>query len=149
MTHTNEELLEIIANDHTDKRNDAAEQLLKQSPTNEDLRYIIRWTDKRNEAAELLLKQLGINKTTLPDEDVLITEIARNVVQRPSSLNMGAWHCGTSHSLAGWATVVSEIAANIEAKTDTQTAGYVVLPNYAHLFFSDDDTVLNVLKTKI
>jgi DNA-binding MarR family transcriptional regulator len=56
---TNSDLVYII--EYTDKKNEAWEQLLKQSPTNSDLVYIIRYTDKKNEAWEQLLKQSPTN----------------------------------------------------------------------------------------
>ena len=83
------------------------------------------------------------------DEEALIKEIAQNVLGRPGSLNMGRWHCGTTHCLAGWATVINPVAGMIEKNTSTEVAGCAVLPNYAHLFYSDNDTVLNILKEKL
>ncbi|SEV88518.1 hypothetical protein SAMN05428988_0115, partial [Chitinophaga sp. YR573] len=165
---SNEDLRYII--EYTDKRNEAWEQLLKQSPSNEDLRYIIEYTDKRNEAGEQLLKQSPSNEdltvlitngvmiheasavlrerfgAQMVDEAALIKDIATTVNNQPGCLQMEKWHCGTSHCIAGWATILSPIAREIEQKTDTKTAGCTVIPSLAYLFFSDNDTVLKKLK---
>ena len=118
--------------------------------TNQELLDTILYsnkTDKRNEAWEQLRKNLNI---VVPvDEEALIKQIAHNVLERPGALNMDSWHCGTSHCLAGWACVLNPIASEIESKTDTETAGCAVLPSYANLFFSDNETVLKILKDKV
>ncbi|MBX3253949.1 MAG: hypothetical protein KF862_07385 [Chitinophagaceae bacterium] len=132
---------------YTDKKDVAGEQLLKQSPSNEDLRYIIRYTDKKDVAWEQLRKNLNV--TAIVNEEALIKDIAKNVLDRPGSLDMSQWHCGTSHCLAGWACVLSPEAAEVEHRYDTETAGDVFLPNYSHLFFEDNDTVLEVLRSKV
>ena len=137
----NEDLRYII--EYTDLKSHAAEQLLKQNPDNEDLRYIIRYTDLKSQAAEQLLKLCKIEKI---DEEALIKEIAGIVVKEPSKLKMDNWHCGTSHCLAGWAVTLRPDLQKVENKFDTETAGCVALPNYAHLFFQSNETVLNVLK---
>ena len=172
LTLTNEELIQIIKNDnstekrdaaweqllkqspsnydlryiieYTEKRDAAWEQLLKQSPDNDDLRYIIEYTEKRDAAWEQLLKQLGVTERV--DEELLIKQIAKEVVSRPGSLKMDSWHCGTSHCLAGWATVLSPVAQKIESDTDTETAGCAVLPSYARYFFSSNDVVFEMLQ---
>ena len=80
------------------------------------------------------------------DEKKLIKQIANNVIERPGSLNMNSWHCGTSHCLAGWACVLDEDVMEVEKKESTQIAGAAALPSYVHLFYSDNDTVLQVLE---
>ena len=134
--------------EYTDKKNEAAAQLLTQSPTNNDLRYIIEYTDKKNEAGAQLLKNLG--ESNPPDEEKLIVKIANSVLSRPGSLKQESWHCGTSHCLGGWATIEDEsgMALRIEKAHNTETAGCAVLPNYACYFYRDDNTVLEMLKTK-
>ncbi len=62
---------------------------------------------------------------------------------------MGRWHCGTSHCLAGWATVLDNGAMKIEHEHSTEIAGCVALPSYANMFYSDNNTVLEFLKSKI
>ena len=39
---------------YTDKKDEAAEKLLKQGPSNDDLRYLIEYTDKKDEAQKIL-----------------------------------------------------------------------------------------------
>ncbi len=115
--------------------------------SNYDLRYIIEYTDKKNEAWEQLMKNLEVTEKV--DEEALIKEIAENVLDRPGSLNMGKWHCGTSHCLAGWACILNETAAEIEQRFDTETAGDAVLPSYSHLFFETNEKVLAILEEKV
>ncbi len=130
-----------------ESRNVAGEQLLKQSPSNSDLRYIIEYVpESRNVAHLKLCKKIGVNKSSLPNELDLIKEIGESVISRPGSLKMDSWHCGTSHCLAGWAAVLSETARKIELLTDTETAGCIVIPNYSNLFFENNECVLNKLK---
>jgi DNA-binding MarR family transcriptional regulator len=167
---SNDDLRYIIR--YTDKKNEAWEQLLKQSPSNYDLRYIIEYTDKKNEAAEQLLKQSPSNEDlryiirytdgpisksaaaelrsslgiTVPvDEEKLIKEIAQAVTERPGSLEMSKWHCGTTHCIAGWACVLNPIASELEKKFDTETAGHAVLPSYAKHFYSTNEEALELL----
>lgn len=124
-----------------------SEILQQQNPSNYDLRYIVRFVSDeaiRNKAWELLKKEQGITET--PNEKELIKKIADSVVNRPGSLKMDSWHCGTSRCLAGWACVIDETAKKIEKQSNTETAGRIVLPSYQHLFFSDNETVLNILK---
>jgi hypothetical protein len=63
---------------------------------------------------------------------------------------MSQWHCGTSHCLAGWACVihpdVMKAEKEIGGENGTRIAGSAALPSFAHLFYSDNDTVLEVLK---
>jgi len=49
---TNDDLRYLI--EYTDKKDEASEQLLKQNPTNDDLRYLIEYTDKKDEAKKIL-----------------------------------------------------------------------------------------------
>lgn len=105
--------------------------------SNYDLRQLIRFTDYKQQAAAILRQNIGAQ---LVDEEILIKQIAGQVINRPESLKMDEWHFGTSHCLAGWACVLNPIAKDIEEKYDTEIAGCAVLPNYAHLFFSDNDT---------
>ena len=52
---SNDDFLHII--EYTEMKNEAWEQLLQQSQTTEDLRYIIRYTEMKDEAWERLLKR--------------------------------------------------------------------------------------------
>jgi hypothetical protein len=130
-------------------KNKAWEVLSTQQPTNSELTYILRWcgdAELKNKAWEVLRLNLGI--TTPVDEEALIKEIAENVLSRPGSLKMDSWHCGTSHCLAGWACVLSPIGAEVESKESTEIAGAALLPNYAQFFFSSNEKVLDILKSK-
>lgn len=167
---SNEDLRYII--EYTNKRNEAGVQLLKQNPSNSDLLIIIEYTNKKSEAWEQLLKQapsiidlfyiiqycsevralahiellikLGIE--TVPDEMELIKKIADKVLENPSKLDMNNWHCGTMHCIAGWATIISREAKEIEWQYDTRTAGYAVLPNFAKYFSLSTKKTLELLK---
>ena len=135
--------------EYTDLKAEAGAQLLLQSPSNGDLRYIIRYTDLKAEARNLLCENLGIQPSQLPNEEELIEKIAEAVFSRPDALKMNNWHCGTSHCLAGWATVLCSLGLEVEEKSDTETAGCVLIPSLAHLFFNDDATVKAILQDKI
>ena len=139
---SNSDLCYII--EYTDKKNEAGERLLKQSPSNDDLLYIVKYTDKKNEAAKELRSRFGAPE--IIDEHNHIKAIAEAVLSQPGSLCMDRWHCETTHCLAGWECVLSEEARKIETQSDTETAGCAMLPSYAHLFFSDNETVLEELK---
>jgi hypothetical protein len=139
---SNYDLLYIIR--YTDLKQAAWEMLMTQKPSNYDLLYIIEYTDLKQAAAEMLRVNVGVLEPI--DEPALIKNIAEHVLAAPNGLHMGDWHCGTAHCLAGWATVLNTTAQAIEQKTDTETAGCIALPSYAHLFFSDNETVLQVLK---
>ncbi len=144
---SNDDLCYIIE-DVPETRAEAGAQLLKQSPSNDDLCYIIKNVpEKRTEAWAQLLKQLNMEPV---DEQKLIKQIADIVLADPDSLNMNGWHCGTSHCLAGWATILNDSARQIELTEGPvigpEIAGCAVLPNYAHLFYSSNEEVLEVLK---
>ncbi len=144
---TNSELSYILEYcSDADIRNSAGKVLAEKNPTNSELSYILRWcsdADIRNSAGKVLAENVGIKVPV--DEKELIKKIAIAVVSRPGSLKMDSWHCGTSHCLAGHACIENEEAMRIEKEHSTRIAGSAVLPNYAHLFYSDDDTVLRIL----
>ncbi|MVT09211.1 hypothetical protein [Chitinophaga tropicalis] len=117
----------------------AAEQLLKQDLSNDDLSELIMHRAKAAEAVSLLRERFGAQSV---DEK----EISTIVLSQPGRLEMSDWHCGTSHFLAGWATVLSPIAREIEGKEDTRGAGCAVIPSLAPLLFSDNDIVLAKLR---
>ena len=120
--------------------------LTEQDPANRELTHVLRWCSDqeiRNAAWKMLTDSVGLVGV---DETSLIKEIAVNVLERPGSLDMNSWHCGTSHCLAGWACVVNKQVMKVEKEHGTEIAGAAALPNYAHLFYSDNDTVLKKLE---
>ena len=129
--------------EYTDLKQQAWEQLLKQQPSNYDLRYIIRYTDLKQQAAQILRGKFGI--TGPVDELADMKEIAKNVLERPGSLKMDKWHCGTSHCIGGWECMLNKDAAEIEKRSDTETAAYAMLPSYSHLFYKSDGEALEFL----
>ena len=139
---TNEDLRYII--EWTELKTQAWERLLTQSPTNEDLLFIIKNTPLKQEAAAALRERHGVFGTL--DELGLIRAVADAVLERPGSLRMDKWHCGTSHCIGGHACLISEYARKIELATDTETAAHAMLPSYSHLFFIDDKTALAELQ---
>ena len=144
---SNSELLNIILGDYSrTEKQEAGQQLLTQSPSNSDLRYIIKLCDNeiKLEAAYHLRKMYGVEGSL--DEVGLMKSIAETVLERPGSLRMDKWHCGTAHCVAGWACVLSEHAKKIESASDTETAGYAMLPSFSHLFFVDNNQALTELK---
>ena len=113
--------------------------------SNNDLQYIIQFCESHRKEAHLqFLRLIGIEE--IPNESILIKNISENVMSCPSNLKMDNWHCGTQHCIAGWATTLNPIAREIEKRYNTETAGFAVLPNYAQYFYSDNDTVLEMLK---
>jgi hypothetical protein len=111
-------------------------KLLTQNPTNDDLRYIIRWTDKKDEAWEKLRQSIGVEAI---DEDKMIKEIAEIVLKNPGKLRQDNWHCKTAHCIAGWLCVLNGTAADVERRFDTPTAGFALLPKYSHLFYNTNN----------
>ena len=148
--YTNGQLVDSIIYGTKTERNQAGTVLATKNPTNSELTYIMRYcsdADLRNQAWTVLATNCGIEGKV--DEEALIKEIAIQVLDRPGSLNMGQWHCGTSHCLAGWACIINPEAKKIENSESTEIAGAAVLPSYAHLFYSDNNVVLELLKTKV
>ncbi len=139
-------LLEIIKSTNNSKHK-AAHQLLSQSPTIEELTTIIIYTDEKERAVAQLAKEIGfdLRKT---NEEKHIKEIARNINENPELLCANNWHGEKAHCLAGWVTTISEDAKLIESEYNTELAGCLFLPNYAHLFYQDRDTVIEALKKK-
>jgi hypothetical protein len=126
---------------YTDLKTEAWAQLLKQSPDDGTLVFVIKTTPElRAEAARMIRERHGVFGSL--DEDGLMRSVAAAVIERPGSLKMDAWHCGTSHCIGGWACVLSEYAARIEKESNAETAAHAMLPSYSHLFFTDDKTAL-------
>ncbi len=142
---SNDDLKYII--EYTDKKNEAWAQLLLQSPSNDDLKYIIRYTDKKNEAAIQLRKNFGIEADV--NEEALMDQITTIVLENPKKLKMDKWHCRTSHCIGGHACIQNKVASEIEKKSNTELASFAVLPNYSHLFYQNDNTVLSFLKARV
>ena len=145
---TNSYLINIIEDVFSsDNMKDAAwEQLMKQNPTNSELQYIIEYTSMKDAAAKELRKMFGAAEEI--DEEEMIKKIANEVLSRPGSLHQSDWHCGTSHCIAGHCTLVSEDARKIEEQSNTETAGYAMLPNYANFFYVGNDEALTMLQSK-
>ncbi len=145
---TNSELTYIIKYcPDADLKNKAGELLATKNPTNSELTYIIKYcpdADLKNKSGELLRINLGI--TEVIDEKALIKEIAKSILERPNSLKMDSWHCGTSHCLAGWACVINKTAMKIESEHNTEIAGCAIIPSMAQHFFKSDAEVLEILK---
>ena len=82
--------------------------------------------------------------------DALLEWIADIVLADPARLNMGSWHCGTSHCIAGWAQTLAA-ADGVDGVTmsddDTLIDGNVLLGmKHSGLFFLDDTKALARLK---
>jgi hypothetical protein len=78
-----------------------------------------------------------------PDSD-LPRRVAEAALADPKSLNMSTWHsCETTHCLAGWAVHLSGAAGYaLEKLTSAATAGAILLPSAAHLFYADNEAAL-------
>jgi hypothetical protein len=97
-----------------------------------------------NAAVAQLQKNVGI---TVPvDEKSLMKQIANEVINRPGSLKMNDWHCGTAHCIGGWACVLNPLAKQIEKENSTFIASVAVLPSYVPVFFISDSEALEMLK---
>ena len=93
----------------------------------------------------MLKGNVGVSDDNINEQE-LIKKVAENILLTPHRLDMSTWHCGTNHCLAGWACVVDDTVQKIERDHGTEIAGCVALPTYAHLFFSDNDTVLKEME---
>ncbi len=87
----------------------------------------------------------------LPDPEVaaaLLLEVAKAATASPDALDMGRWHCGTSHCIAGWAVhlaaggyeLEAEMAKKVGEDRKTLAAGNLLLGAEASsLFFLSND----------
>ena len=69
--------------------------------------------------------------------------VAEVVLANPKALDMSCWHgssteCGTTHCLAGWAVALTPGADMLEQRIGTATAGQLLMPSAAHLFYGAD-----------
>ena len=78
---------------------------------------------------------------TREQEIALLDEIRERVLASPESLQMGSWHCGTTHCLAGWGQALRGTINDRTACAD----GMKLMPRSAHLFYRDNATVLKYL----
>ena len=70
----------------------------------------------------------------------LLREVASAALANDSALRMGSWHCGTSHSIAGWAThLAGDRGKELESRLGTATAGLILLGRDAQAHFYDTD----------
>lgn len=92
----------------------------------------LRGADLRD--ADLRDANLGFK----PDE-TLPLRVARTITDSNEALDMAHWHtCETTHCLAGWAVHLSGAAGYaLETVTGgTATAGALLMPSAAHLFYA-------------
>ena len=83
-------------------------------------------------------------------QEGLLGEIAAIVIADNTCLDMGIWHCGTTHCLAGWACHLNDKAKELEKTHGTQIAGLLTLGAEAHShFFDDNEEAIEWLKTKV
>jgi len=106
----------------------------------------------------------AIGIATAAEESVLLQRIAGVVLAQQARLNMGNWHetdewrnrtveqecettCTTTHCLAGWAQVLC--GDDAKRYLPAEIAGSMLLPRSAHLFFADEDVVLDHLRAAV
>ena len=87
----------------------------------------------------------------IPNADavhVRLKAIAEQVVNNPATLEMGKWHCGTTHCLAGWAVHLASSGYQLEKKVgSTLLAGNILLSvEPSRLFFAEKGKVLAMLQ---
>ena len=73
--------------------------------------------------------------------------IADRVVNDPAALDMGEWHCGTQHCIAGWAVHLEPGGYDLEKKVgSTLQAGNILLgPDASKFFFAEKSKALAML----
>jgi DNA-binding transcriptional ArsR family regulator len=63
----------------------------------------------------------------VPVVEDLDRKVAEAVGEQGEALDMGRWHCGTTHCRAGWAiTLAGEAGAALEAKVGSEMAGRLI-----------------------
>lgn len=136
------QLLEIL--DYSDRKEEAAAQLVKMPLRIKDLVAVILATDNTR-AVELLIKKTGFDRSQV-DEQQLIRDIKARLLTHPELLNVNHWHDGESHCFGGWAITLCEAGRELEKHYSPEVAACLLLPQYAHLFYADKETVLAELK---
>jgi len=82
----------------------------------------------------------GIPTLAPAAREALLLEVARRATSSENTLDMGHWHspCGTSHCIAGWASVVArEAGVLLEKEFGTRIAGAMLLGPAAAAHFFD------------
>jgi hypothetical protein len=90
----------------------------------------------------------GLERFAIPD---LPRRVAEAVLKEGHALKMDLWHaCETSHCLAGWAVHLAGPAGYaLESIVGTPTAGAMLMPSAAHLFYASHDEGLAWLKEQL
>lgn len=87
----------------------------------------------------------------LPSADPLLEKRVIEMALLEGALEMGTWHtCDTTHCLAGWAVHLSgPIGYELESVTSSSCAGALLVPNLAHLFYDNNETVKLALQERL
>ena len=89
----------------------------------------------------------GANFSDIPDRPKDLLHQIAIAAHKTDGLNMGDWHtCETCHCVAGWAITLTLGGRELESKTSPDTAGRLLVPELAHLFYEDNETALEGLK---
>lgn len=104
----------------------------------------VRWASIFNTCLTAVTWPDGRPTATDEQSEELARAIARIVLNDPNSLDMRAWHCETAHCLAGWAETI--VDKKIDGGDTAEIRGHQLLPTLSHLFHSDHDEVLEVLR---
>ncbi|MBA2684740.1 MAG: hypothetical protein H0U66_09640 [Gemmatimonadaceae bacterium] len=97
-------------------------------------------------SAPLLAKIAGHVPATGEKAAARLIAVAKHAVA-PKALDMGGWHCGTAHCVAGWAIHLEGKAGYaLENQVGPEAAGAILLgTEAARLFFLDTDTARSAL----
>lgn len=155
----------------TVKANEAAAWCLKLNPDKDMLWTILGGSDHKDEAALQLIQmplelyelaEIVVASSIEPvlallserakfdrskvDEEELVQEIAEKLLHDPALLNVNHWHEGETHCFGGWAIALNQEAQAIEKQYGSEIAACLLLPRYTHLFFADQQTVMDELQ---
>lgn len=83
----------------------------------------------------------------LPERPKDLLQQIAVAAHKTDGLEMGSWHtCDTRHCVAGWVITLTPGGKELEERTSPDTAGRLLAPELAHLFYEDNDTALEELK---
>ena len=90
--------------------------------------------------SEILSEKTGFDRST-HNEETLIKNVAKKILDKPALLTVNSWHSKESHCVVGWAIHLVAQAKAIETTYSAEVAGCVLLPNHTHLFYQNRATL--------
>jgi hypothetical protein len=82
----------------------------------------------------------AIGLTVAADAPTRLRDVAAVALASDDALQMGEWHCGTAHCIAGWAIhQAGEAGRLLESAVGPEIAGLMLLGTEAHKHFFDSN----------